>query len=482
PRFASVIFLVFILVGIADLTSAATGLLNNLLSRPHSTLDFLHLFPLNLSTLTLLLFSFAVLFAFGLFMACFVNVNTFSLHGAYRDRLVRAYLGASKLERHADAFTGFDDSDNFQLHRLRGQRPFHVINATLNLVDGANLAWQNRKAASFTMSPLHCGSWVLDYRDTFAYSRNLKVGVCKELRYCNRPDGTCEDNTLLKCRLSGKSLRLGTAMAISGAAANPNMGYYSSPVVMFLMAMFNIRLGWWLGNTGKSGNQRAWFGLGRQYFTKPSPTIAILPLISETLGRTDEEKHFVNVSDGGHFENLGLYEMVVRRCKFIVLSDAAADHRFAFDDLSNAIEKCKVDLGVDIKFIQPVDIHGPVKNRRKEEPSQRFAVAKITYPELADAGDPTADNEGILFYIKPTICGNEPIELRHYVQANPTFPHQSTADQLFDEKQFEAYRSLGFLTMNEILDGVPTNDLESMFKFIVASQARSGKDSDGGKK
>jgi hypothetical protein len=75
-------------------------------------------------------------------------------------------------------------------------------------------------------------------------------------------------------------LRLGTAMAISGAAANPNMGYYSSSIVTFLMSLFNIRLGWWLGNTGKVGDTKdVW---GEKFYTKPSPSIAVLPLINET--------------------------------------------------------------------------------------------------------------------------------------------------------------------------------------------------------
>src|SRR5439155_24732815 len=119
------------------------------------------------------------------------------------------------------------------------------------------------------------------------------------------------------------SLSLGTAMAISGAAASPNMGYHSSPSVTFLMTMFNVRLGWWLGNPGPEGALT---------FTHDGPAVAIRPLVEETFGLTTDNKKYIHLSDGGHFENLGLYEMVRRRCRFILISDAGRDPDFAFED------------------------------------------------------------------------------------------------------------------------------------------------------
>src|SRR5262249_33729423 len=142
-------------------------------------------------------------------------------------------------ERKPNGFTGFDPADNIPMHELQqGQhtkkfeRPLHVINMTLNLVKGENLAWQERKAESFTVSPLHAVS----YRPELGYRRSHLYGGTKGL------DG-------------GAGISLGTALAISGAAASPNAGYHSSPVVTFLMALFNVRLGWWLGNPGPKGEQ-----------------------------------------------------------------------------------------------------------------------------------------------------------------------------------------------------------------------------------
>lgn len=444
PKIAAVVFLVFIFVGISYATTEA---LKGWLVSPTD-----HSQVLANSPLGLLGSSFLTLAFVGIFMAAVVNVNKFSLHGAYRDRLVRAYLGASNSYRKKDTFTGFDDEDNFQLHRLKHQKPFHIINATLNLVGGKHLAWQNRKAASFTMSPLHCGSWIIDYRRTNEYCRNKSHGVCANIGKCNRATKDCPTDAkgnITECKLPGKAIRLGTAMAISGAAANPNMGYYSTSVVTFLMALFNIRLGWWLGNTGVAGSDYDWFGLGKErFFEKASPSIAILPLINETIGRTNESNRFLNVTDGGHFENLALYEMVLRRCKFIVLSDAAADEKFTFSEISNAIQKCYVDLGVKIVFKDGIDIFSREDCADNRDKIKRLAIADIIYPEKDEKGK---NRVGKLIYLRPSFYGDEPTEVLNYADLNTSFPHQTTGDQFFDEKQFEAYRALGFHIMDKII-------------------------------
>ena len=157
--------------------------------------------------------------------------------------------------------------------------------------------------APFSVSRLHCGSWVLGYRPSTRF---------------------------------GDGITLGTALAISGALANPNHGYNASPLVAFLMTLFNLRLGWWLGNPGRHGAQT---------WERSGPAHAALPLFNEALGTTNESYPYVNLSDGGHFDNLGLYEMVLRRCRYIMVVDAGCDSDYVFEDLGNAIRKIRIDLG-----------------------------------------------------------------------------------------------------------------------------------------
>jgi hypothetical protein len=361
----------------------------------------------------------------GLVMSWLINLNRFSLHYVYRNRLVRAYLGASNPRRRPNYFTGFDEGDNVALAELRdkakgrGQRPFHIINMALNLVSGGKLAWQQRKADTFTASRLHCGNYRLGFRPSKQYAGSE-----------NR-----------------RGLTLGTAITISGAAANSNMGYHSSPVICFLMTLFNIRLGSWLGNPGPAG-QRS--------FEKGSPSIPAYYLAKEAFGLSDETSPFVFLSDGGHFENLGLYEMVLRRCKLIVVCDAGCDPHCELEDLGNAIRKIRADLGVRIE-IDRFNIYSREDKRYealdKDEIGKYCAIGKIYYP--AQNGSPEQP-PGTLLYIKPAICGAEPKDVLNYKAVNKTFPHETTGDQFFSESQFESYRALGLhIILNRICKEEP---------------------------
>lgn len=364
----------------------------------------------------------AILIAICWPMSYFVNINKFSLHAMYRYRLIRAYLGASNLRRKPNRFTGFDPKDNIDMRhlwpnprpdRLPSRQPFHVVNMALNLVSGSNYAWQQRKAAPFTVSPLHSGSWYIGYRPSGEYG--------------HPQDG----------------ISLGTAVAISGAAASPNMGYHSSPVISFLMTLFNVRLGWWLGNPGKHGND-AW--------REPGPRKTLTALLSELLGLTDWRNPHVYLSDGGHFDNLGLYEMVLRRCRLIVVSDASADPNFEFFDLGMAIRKIRIDLGVEIEM-GPLPLRLPREKLREagaaiEAASRYAAIGRIDYPECP--GEP-----GYIFYLKPGVYGDESADVQDYAMKHTAFPHDTTGDQWFDEPQFESYRRLGQFVVRAIFGEPP---------------------------
>ncbi len=231
------------------------------------------------------------------------------------------------------------------------------------------------------------------------------------------------------------------------------MGYHSSPLVAILMTLFNVRLGWWAGNPGAPG-EKAWFRNG--------PRHAAVPLLAEAFGYTTGDFRDVNLSDGGHFENLGLYEMILRRCQRIVIVDAGRDTEYVFEDLGNAIRKIRIDFGIRIEIV--VNLLEPTK---ESMPLARCVVGQIHYEEV-DRDAPT----GKLIYIKPLLQKNEPVDVRNYAAAHPGFPHESTGDQWFSESQLESYRMLGFHTMNEILEGgksAPT--MEEFFQLVEDQSA-----------
>lgn len=343
----------------------------------------------------------------GFVASCFFGANAFSLNALYGNRLARAYLGASraKCERRPHPFIGFDDRDNLPLHELGpvadGESPprlFPVINTALNLVkaSGDRLEWQQRKAASFFMTPSYSGCDVLGFVPTKSYG--------------SKPDG----------------LSAGRAMAISGAAASPSMGYHSSRFISMLMAFFNIRLGWWMPNPNRP------HGLA-----EAEPQIGLGPVIAELLSLTDERRRFVYLSDGGHFENLGLYEMVRRRCHRILVVDAGCDPDYQYEDLENAVRKIRVDFGIEITFDR--GLLRPDDARRTGMHSFRGTI------HYSKSRDDMPDGE--IICIKPVLSRDVPVDIRRYAESTRSdgrvFPQQPTSDQFFDEAQFESYRELG---------------------------------------
>jgi hypothetical protein len=351
-------------------------------------------------------------------IAYFVNVNRFSAHSLYRNRLIRAFLGSARgsaalFSTTSDPFTGFDRKDNVWVRDMifpeeKGKsRLFPVINMALNTVAGPNKGWQERKAESFTVSPLRSGNEWVNFWPTGNYG--------------SRENG----------------LGLGTAIAISGAAASPNQGYHSSPLVGLAMTLFNVRLGWWLGNPRRPSSA-----------PRESPPFGMIQFISELFGLTKDTSDYVYLSDGGHFENLGLYEMVRRRCHFIIVSDAGCDPDCAFADLGNAVRKIWIDLGVRIEFAR-------INIEKRKEPDKKgqaiyCAVGRIKYP---GAGE----RQGHIIYLKPGFFGTEPADILAYASVNKTFPHETTADQFFSESQMESYRALGAHVVETVF-GVPSSN------------------------
>ncbi len=311
----------------------------------------------------------------GLLVPGLFRVNWASPHGFYRRRLKRGFLNRNRLRKvkkvSCDGVTG----------------PYPLFNATVNLPLLTTERLWDRRSDSFIFSPLAFGSRVTGYY-------------------------TADD---FEARNGG--FDLASAMAVSGAAFAPNMGKLTLPYARKMLCLFNIRLSYWL--------------------KKPS-SFCLWPchpgyLIRDLMGWYDGSETYLNVSDGGHFENLGLYELLKRRVNYIVAFDFQADPLCRCDEFAKLICYARNDFGVDI------DIDwSPLKPNENGISYRHFVVGHIYYPD-----DPTRVKPGILVYIKPTLTGNEEPDVRAYKVISPQFPFHPLSDQVFDEIQFEAYRSLG---------------------------------------
>jgi hypothetical protein len=391
--------------------------------------------------------------AVAVVMAWRVDVNEFSMHLFYRNRLVRCYLGASNENRSPNRFTGFDADDDIPLKDLKTPRedialngeprmakdeklydgPYPILNASLNLVKGKDLAWQERKAESFVMTPLYCGFDVWLEEQDSPMMANMRAPAATRTAGKGPKSTQRRGLELYAYRLTddyafppplGKGLFLGTAMGISGAAASPNMGSYSSMPVAFLMTVFNVRLGQWAGNPR---NRTTW--------NRSTPRVGLSYLLNELLGGTDDESAYVYLSDGGHFENMALYELVKRRCGLIIVCDAEADGGYGFGGLGNAIRKCRIDLGIDIRL----DV-SDITPAEAGEPSKKHCAVGTIHYEQVDVDAPT----GTIIYFKASLTGDESTDVKNYKKSQDAFPHESTIDQWFSETQFESYRKLGY--------------------------------------
>jgi hypothetical protein len=192
------------------------------------------------------------------------------------------------------------------------------------------------------------------------------------------------------------------------------MGLGSMPTLTALLTFLNVRLGFWIRKPAKRG------------FAAPGFSCLLREMIGVDMS---EKANWLNLSDGGHIENTGVYELLRRRCKFIICVDGESDPIFTFQGLMTLVRHAQIDFGVRIE---------PNLNDIRLDPKTgyskcHFHLCRIHYP----------GGIGLLLYIKLSVTGNESELIRRYRINNPDFPHQTTLDQFFDQEQFEAYRQLG---------------------------------------
>lgn len=355
----------------------------------------------------------------ALIFGIFVNLNTVGPHRIWRDRLMEAFLPNKDAVVH-NVWQPSTEADGALMEKMCEEhpRPYHIINTNIILVDSATVKYRGRGGDNFIISRLYSGSDATGWRATKDFQKR-----------------------------NGRGITLATAMATSAAALNPNAGVSGegltrNSVVSILLSLLNLRLGYWTTNPKNEPS--------------PFPPNFFIPgLLSElTRSNLEETKRNIQLSDGGHFENLGIYELVRRRAKLIIISDGGADPAFNFDDLANAVEKVRVDFGAFIWFednalnaILEGKPGGSVFDKKYNIAEKGYAIGKIAYK----TEDGAEKEEGTVVYIKLAMIKNLPTDIYSYKGVNPTFPHQSTADQFFNEKQFEAYRELGYNVTKEML-------------------------------
>ena len=247
---------------------------------------------------------------------------------------------------------------------------------------------------------------------------------------------------------------IGTAMAISGAAAAPNMGIASLRPLAFTLALLNVRLGRWFPNP----QQLSKFG---KHLTWPRPRY----FLAEAFFRTRESFRYVFLSDGGHIDNLGVYELLRRRAAVIIVVDGEADGSMDFPALVQLQRLARIDLGVRIRLPW-----GEIKRHTRETSAEIVAEKKRTInlgPHAAIGiieypGETAAEAEaGVLIYLKASLTGDENDYVTDYKKRNPDFPHETTLNQFFSEEQFEVYRALGFHIANRLFTGKDCATVES---------------------
>lgn len=310
-----------------------------------------------------------------------LNVNLTGPHRLYRNGLNKTFVQKEEANEERVSLTDLNP---------RQTAPYQLLNCAVNIPSSTQPGLRDRHCDFFLFSKHWTGSPITGYQPTGDWKMN------------------------------GQPADLGSALAISGAAFSANMGLGTFPTLRALLVFLNVRLGFWIRQPQIPGR----WGL------KASNHPGFACLLREMAGIGMKEDHkWLNLSDGGHIENMATYELLRRRCKFIICVDGEADPPHTFQGLMTLVRHAQIDFGIRIQP-QLKDLR-PLKDTHYCR--SHFHLCRIHYPE----------GTGLLLYMKLSLTGNESELIRRYRSQHLEFPHQTTLDQFFDEEQFEAYRQLG---------------------------------------
>lgn len=372
------------------------------------------------------------------------------LHEYYRNRISRCFLGASTLpepyskdEARRYTTTTEQPTDDLSLEDLRSTRRI------------ARMSPQNGQTE--THNPIHL---------VCCAANNLAGDVLGSL-YRGARSAVVSQFGVSVGDYSGPNddLSLSAGLTASAAAFNSQMGFYSiklGPEVAFLMCALNLRLGLWVPHPLEPVRKRktnpfpGWFFILEALGWSRSDQVADEEFTKPKRRLFSRKLH---LSDGGHFENLGLYELVRRHCRYVIVSDVG-DELLHFDDLGNAVRRVREDFGVEIE----IDL-SPLRPGADGFASQHAVVGTIHYDGL-DGTD-----KGLLIYFTPALTGDEPPDIVEHRARNPHFPHDPIVNQFYNEAQWESYRRLGKHTASAVL-GLPTTNSADFVDelFFLATQ------------
>jgi hypothetical protein len=406
---------------------------------------------------------FAILF-FSVLFGWMSNLNYLGLHRFYRDRLMEAFLPSNS--RQAAEAPKYSDADRVPIADVwdpakapGAGRPYPLFNTNAILINDRDATVALRGGDSFVLSPLFLGSSATEWARTREHGE----------RY--------------------SPLTLASAMAASGAAANANAAYIGSGVtrdrlISIVMMLLNVRLGLWLAAPGAKASNPNYFSPGFRYG------------VLRTGYRRDST--FMELTDGGHFENLGVYELVRRRCDLVVALDSEEDPSTAMSALASVCQRVLEDFNVTIAVGDKADTIAPGGDMGYPSgakfTAQSFFVCSMEYgPRRVpgcggcvgeEAGGPRcsahAPKAGCFVYIKSNMIKGLSFPARGYKAKNPDFPNQSTMDQFFEPAQFEAYRELGYSSVDDFVAALGLDKVDPTSLFAAVATAAAERDSSGG--
>src|SRR5919201_707387 len=363
-----------------------------------------------------------VIAALFVLITLLLRPNANSLHPLYRDHLAKAFLFKPEQRLIKDRDLQEERPLLSDISAVAG--PYHLINAALNVQNSKTANKRGRNADFFLFSSQFLGSKTTGYVAT----RDME----------EIPNG----------------LDLATAMAVSGAAASSSMGAESIKPLTPTLALLNIRLGYWLRNPTRVKEAGPANRSSTSLFSRVRRrhnVFANYYFLLELFGLLNEKLKSVYLTDGGHIENLGVYELLKRRCRVIIVIDAVADQEMAFGSLNTMERYARIDLGVRIDL--PWQELTNVARKISKTIDDTGDCPKLAEPHCAiGAIESPGNRRGVLIYVKSSLTGDENDYIFHYKRRYSQFPHETTLDQMFSEEQFEAYRALGFHAVYNLFD------------------------------